>query len=214
MKDIKYLIKFVSKIEYAEQLVSGQLFMRPVSYFHKLEKENGVGQGDLREASILNGVCAYMHTHIPVYCLYTVMGNDITEENTILISQQVIDDFHCKNGYAVLIDFPKFEKSIAGIKSNNYEVLADMVKYTKLTASISKGLLKDSNNTKNIFIKDPFFSYQKEFRIVVCQQVYTDEEKPIYEKIYDFEPSLHECSKVFSISTLMQVDDNYVINLE
>ena len=65
MSDIKYLIKFVSKKNYAEDLVAGKLFMRPASYYHILEQRMGAGQGDLGEAGIVDGICIYKHSHVP-----------------------------------------------------------------------------------------------------------------------------------------------------
>ena len=47
MKEIKYLAKFVSEESFANDLICGNLFMRPVWYFRELEKKNRIaGQGD------------------------------------------------------------------------------------------------------------------------------------------------------------------------
>ena len=35
MNEIKYLIKFVEKEEYAKMLVSGKMYLNTIAYFHK-----------------------------------------------------------------------------------------------------------------------------------------------------------------------------------
>lgn len=211
MSDIKYLIKFVSKKNYAEDLVAGKLFMRPASYYHILEQRMGAGQGDLGEAGIVDGICIYKHSHVPIYCLYAVMKNDIIE-NEILISERCIDDFHCQDGYAVLIDYKKWEPMLSKINTEGYELDAGLVSYHKLSAEDTMALLND-NTPRNLFIKRPFFSYQKEYRIVICNQVYKDNESPINEKTYWFSEPLDESAKIISIPSLTQINGNYVIKL-
>jgi len=41
---IKYLIKFVSKRDYAESLLDGNLFMHTAHYYHELEKKMDLGK--------------------------------------------------------------------------------------------------------------------------------------------------------------------------
>lgn len=209
---IKYLIKFVSKKSYAEDLVRGKLFMRPAAYYHMLEQKKGPGQGDLGEASVVDGLCAYKHSHVPIYCLYAVMENDINDGN-IYISERCIDDFDCQNGYAVLIDYEKLQPLLSQVKTEGYELDAGLVTYYSLTLEDMAYLLND-NTPRNLFIKRPYFSYQKEYRIVVCKQLYKSYEKPIYEKEYWFENPIDVCAKIIPISSLIRIEDNYVLSLQ
>ena len=209
---IKYLIKFVSEKSHAEDLVRGKLFMRPATYYHMLEQKKGPGQGDLGEASVVDGQCAYKHSHVPVYCLYAVMENDINDGN-IYISKRCIDDFGCQKGFAVLIDYKKLQPLLSQVKTGGHELDAGLVTYHSLTLENMAGLLNDKT-PQNLFIKRPYFSYQKEYRIVVCEQLYKENEKPIYEKAYWFENPLDVCAKIIPISSLTRIDDNYVFSLQ
>ena len=69
---IKYVIKFVSTEKYADRLLDGNLFMHSARYYHLLEQENGIGQGDLREGWIFPEIMMYKNIDHPVFCLYTV----------------------------------------------------------------------------------------------------------------------------------------------
>ena len=53
MKEIKYLAKFVSEESFANDLICGNLFMRPVWYFRELEKKNRIAYGTLCDSLCL-----------------------------------------------------------------------------------------------------------------------------------------------------------------
>ena len=102
---------------------------------------------------------------------------------------------------------------LSQVKTGGHELDAGIVTYHSLTLENMAGLLNDKT-PQNLFIKRPYFSYQKEYRIVVCEQLYKENEKPIYEKAYWFENPLDVCAKIIPISSLTRIDDNYVFSLQ
>ena len=62
---IKYLIKFVSEEQHAEDLLDGNLFMYPAGHYHTLE----LGRGDIREGALSDSICFYQYINYPIYCL-------------------------------------------------------------------------------------------------------------------------------------------------
>jgi hypothetical protein len=203
---IKYLIKFVQREEHADMLISGKLFMRPVKYYHNLE----LGQGDKSEAGILDGIAIYKDTTIPIYCLYSVEQDEIVN-GIITINKQLIDDFKCENGYLVVIKYDDFEKCLYTVETNGYELNAGKVTYAYRTMDTLEMLINDKTG-KSLFIKHPYFSRQKEYRIAVAKKVYGINEKPIDSVIYNFATDLKDITTKLSISSLKSVGDNYCIN--
>lgn len=116
MKEIKYLAKFVSEESFANDLICGNLFMRPVWYFRELEKKNRIaGQGDMREGAVFVEEKENQHYYmecfensdVPIFCTYIIYDEDILD-GRVYIPQKVITDFHCQDGYVVLIDYLPF----------------------------------------------------------------------------------------------------------
>ncbi len=200
IEDIRYLIKFVSKYEYAKDLISGKLFMRPARYYHNLEK----GQGDIMEASVISGLCMYKDFDIPIYCLYA----DCESENKkIIFSNKLITDFHCENGYAVVIHFSEFSNLLSQCNTNGYSAYGGLVKYMyKPFENIDYFI--ENKNYSNLFFKDPAFSYQNEFRFIVCKRVSQNQDSVIYTI-----PSIKNFSKIFSVKNIKIVGENRVIYL-
>lgn len=62
---IRYLLKFVSKLEYAQMLVDGKLFMRPASYYRRLE----MGQGDMGEGAVFR-TPVFISIHSALFIVY------------------------------------------------------------------------------------------------------------------------------------------------
>lgn len=207
---IKYLIKFVSKREFAEDLLNGKLFMRPAEYYHRLEK----GQGDFLETAISHSFCIYKHSTVPIYCAYAVDEKDVID-NKILVPSQCIKDFDCEHGYAVLIDYSKFEPLLRKIDSKGYEVVAGLVNYHRLDTDDTFCLIGD-DSVRNCFIKHPSFFYQKEFRIVIEKKVYKAGEKPIdYIEYWISEKLNNEVAKVIDIALETEsIGNNFVIHCE
>ena len=177
---IRYLLKFVFEKAYAEALLNGELFMRPACYYHKLE----MGQGDIYEAALSHDMCVYKHSRVPVFCACAVNDREITDDS-FAVSERCIKDFKCENGYVVILDFQKFEQALSTLLSSGYEVDGGLVNYHKLTFEDMGELIGD-NTARNLFVKHPYFSYQKEFRIVVCREVYKLGDRPVDSIIYRF----------------------------
>ena len=166
---IKYLIKFVSKEEYATSLLDGNLFMHCARYYHMLEEKYGPGQGDLREANIIPDISMYKNVNLPIFCLYSVESEDIFDDK-IVIDKSIIKDFGCEQGFLVLIEYVRFEEAIKHCKTNGYQLDAGPVSYgTPSEELIIKWF--EPGEIGNLFVKHPFFKNQKEYRIVVCKTI-------------------------------------------
>lgn len=205
--EIKYLLKFVSKKSYADDLINGTLYMRPAAYYHRLEE----GQGDMGEAALSHEICVYKHSTLPIYCMYAILGSDMAN-GKVHISRRCIDDFKCENGYIVKIDYQSFKSRLRNVDSSGYHVSAGLVNYHALTQEDTSFLLTDDTE-RNLFIKRPRFYYQKEFRVVVCKQVYQINEQPIDEIRYHFSPTLQGVAQVIAVSSLQQEADEYILLL-
>ncbi len=147
---IRYLIKFVSEYKYAQDLQSGKLFMHPASYYHYLE----LGQGDLREGAISHYNRIYKNSQFPIYCLYSVYDTDINDDGMIAVSESCINDFKCSNGYAVILDFKKFQSELHNLDTKGHSLCGDVVKYHIIQLEETKKFLLD-DTVDNFFIKHP-----------------------------------------------------------
>ncbi len=196
---IKYLLKFVKDKKYAEQLLDGTLYMRPADYYHKEEKGK-IGQNDIREAAVSSMIQVYKHGHCPIYCMTAVREDDIVDGQYI-ISEKCIQDFECETGYIVILKFDIFEERLRTLLSEGYCVCGGLVDYHIITFD-EMGKLMGDDSPKNLFIKHPYFSYQKEFRIVVCKELYNLNEPMIDHKKYFFPSSLRDFAIYRSIPEL------------
>lgn len=161
---IEYLLKFTTKQEYANQLLKGQLFMRPASFYWGLEK----GQGDLHEAAVSPISQIYKNPNFAIYCFSHVDDNNI-EDGKIEIDKKLVDDC-AKNGFVTIIDYKKFEDILFRSDFGGYRLLKDKVEYKKF-GLYDIPILLDSNENIQLFIKNPSFSYQKEYRLVVTYAI-------------------------------------------
>lgn len=161
---IEYLLKFTTKQEYANQLLEGQLFMRPASFYWGLEK----GQGDLHEAAVSPISRCYKNPNFAIYCFSYVDDNDI-ENGKIKIDKKLVDDC-AQNGFVTIIDYEKFKDILFRSDFGGYRLQKDKVKYKKFGLYDIPKLL-NSNENIQFFIKDPTFSYQKEYRLVVTYAI-------------------------------------------
>ncbi len=202
---IRYLIKFVSKFEHAEMLQNGLFFMRPMSYYHYLEQ----GQGDQCEGAVSHSIAMYKNTQWGIYCFYSVDDSEISDDGSICFSKRCIDDFKCQNGYAVVIDYEKFEEILYQIDTQGYQLTAGKVSYRYITFEELADILK-KESLENVFIKRPVFSYQKEYRFVTTQNIPNDEDSMIYKAKTD----LKKISTIVDISTIKQENENYVLSKE
>ena len=203
---IKYLLKFVAEKNHAEVLLNGTLFMRPASYYWHLEQ----GQGDINETAIIPFARIYKHSRLPIYCMYSVMDTDIVD-NTITVSGRCIKDFKCEDGYVVIIDYPQFAKRLKTLKSWGFEVQGKLVYYHVLTNADTTMLLND-NTPRNVFIKHPYFAYQKEYRITVCHEIYKLGQLKLDHKEYEFSTNIRDIAYVQKVPR-PKADGKYILSL-
>ena len=217
---IQYLIKFVSQKAHANALLNGDLFMHSAEYYHHFETE---GQGDKGEASIFSGICIYQGAEYPIYCMSIVYLDDI-KYNQIPINNRIISDFHCKNGYAVVINYSLFQQKIQSLETYGAPHFEHPIEYGNPTFTLSAKWFK-SRSLANIFVKRTYFKYQKEYRIVVCNPLPPRIEKGVFEgtevdfaycdtsRTYHIPGGLHDCATIYSIANLQSDLDNSYITL-
>lgn len=198
---IQYLLKFVARKEYAEMLLDGYFFMRPAEYYHRGEVSK-LGQNDIMEAAVSHQLRIYKHGRCPIFCMSMIQDTDI-EQGKVTISEQCIEDFHCEDGYLVIINFEEFEKKLHTLYSEGYCVCGGPVNYRNITLEEMCKLMGD-NSPKNLFIKHPLLAYQREFRIVVCKELYKINEPAIDEKVYCIPSNLRSIASYVKISSLIQ----------
>lgn len=207
--DIDYLIKFCSKEAYADDLLNGKLFMNAAGYYRSLE----LGQGDPMESAISSHSQIFTNSGRPIYCMYTVKESDILDGEA-LISEQVINDFGCANGWAVIIDYAAFVERLKTLDTGERPLAHNPVRY----GYISDGLMNDlmtKRDCRNLFIKNPYFSHQKEYRIVVganlprrfCKKPlngvmvnWEDTKQPFENVTYSFPKDIRDIARKIKIS--------------
>lgn len=163
--DIAYLLKFVLKGAYIDDLISGHLYMNAVGYYHGLSGE----QGDPLEASMAPGACLYGHTCLPIYCMYTVRENDIVD-NTVKIPMRMIQEFGCADGWIGIVQYDSFASLADRHTTDGGSIYAHTpisygVPGPKLIREIFEGI------PHNLVIKTPKYAYQKEYRIIGSRPV-------------------------------------------
>lgn len=204
---IKYLAKFFSEKNHAQTLINGTLHMRPACYYHNLN----IGQGDIYEACVFPGICIYKNENLPIYCLYSIHDSDISS-NIVKIPKKCITDFSCQDGYIVLIDFLQFKQLLKTVWTNGKNIHFGSVcyQYPKLCGN---NMFLYANNAQNLFIKNPYFSYQKEYRIVVEENILcTDSHTPMAIN-YHFPCTLENITNIFPIPTLPTIGEEYILSL-
>ena len=213
LNTIKYLIKFIPERKYAEALLDGDLFMRCAAYYHQLERQEGPGKGDLREGTIFHNTMIYKYIDAPIYCMYMVEQDDITDGYT-LIKHSVVDDFKCRNGYLVLMEYPQFAEAIKSIYTGGIEMRGGKVQYGIASNEISSHLLNDCT-ADNLFIKDPYFSEQKEFRLIVLDSIPGRASLDIKDlhRTYHIPGGTRAFSKLFYIPSVPSVGNRYLLPL-
>lgn len=199
---IKYLLKLVSKQEYALDLVSGKFFMHSAKHYHNLE----LGQGDPREGWITDGIAIYKNYNYPIYCLFAV-SEDMIIDNTISLPLSMIHEFHTT--HVVIMNFDLFEKKLPSMQTNGYELIGGRVSYGIPSMNTTKAVLT-SNDPLNLLIKHPYFSYQHEYRLIVCQSL--SSEKCDYAE-YCIPQGLQDIADIFAIHELPKDDQNVFLSL-
>lgn len=162
---IAYLLKFVLKGAYIDDLINGRLYMNAAGYYHGLPGE----QGDPLEASMAPGVCLYGYTCLPIYCIYTVRENDIVD-NTMKIPIRMIQQFGGADGWIGIVQYDSFASLADRHTTDDGSIYAHgPVSYgvpgPKLIREIFEGI------PHNLVIKTPRYAYQKEYRIIGSRPV-------------------------------------------
>lgn len=199
---IKYLIKFTEKEKYANDLISGKLFMRPTVAFvkmfydeyFKIFKEYDDDKffyfvknysgciGDFTEARLVGQTGIKANTCIPIFCLTCVGSSQVKYNNSetiIELDKKTVDGFaSCGYKYAVLIQFDEFEKNLLKYL-NDIKTIGGFGKviYSKLQDIESiQDCFSNMKYGKNLLYKNSFFSHQKEFRIYLnhADEKYTE----------------------------------------
>ena len=217
---IKYLIKFVSKRDYAESLLDGNLFMHTAHYYHELEKKYGPGQGDLREGNVIPGIAIYKDADLPLFCLYAVTT---VQDGFISINQEIVRDFKCESGFAVVMDYDCFNNSIPQIETGGYAIRAGLISYGIPTEKLITQFFTD-NNADALFVKHPYFKKQQEYRVVVFKSIprvfirdiatgkeTTEPDTSRMSITYSIPGGLRHCSELFELSTITVSDGFYLI---
>ena len=163
--NIAYLLKFVLKGAYIDDLISGHLYMNAAGYYHGLPGE----QGDPLEASMAPGARLYRYTSLPIYCMYTVRENDIVD-NAVKIPIRMIQEFGCADGWIGIVQYASFARLADRHIAENGSIYAHgPISYgvpgPKLTREIFEGI------PHNLVIKTPTYAYQKEYRIIGSRPV-------------------------------------------
>ena len=222
MKNVKYSIKFVKKKEHADLLYDGTLYMNAANYYAELERISGTrGIGDIREAAISYSKQIQKCPSLYIYCMFAVFDNNIID-NKIKISNEIIKNFECIKGYAVVIEYDKFEKALDKLDSK-YSYCRGLVDYKTITEKDTIKFLT-SNNNDHLFIKHPVFTPQQEYRIVVEENAKREKIEKIYDgincvflgeykpKCFKIMEGLKEFTKIYSLETTIK--DNEFTYLE
>ena len=206
----KYFLKFVSKEEYADYLLSGKLYMHTARYYRDMGRKEGDGQGDSKEGNCFPGLEAFSNIDYPIYCLYTIFENDI-KDGVVTIDKRVVEDFNCKNGYVVVLECNKFEKALEKVETFGYELGGGCVKYAPLAYSEVEESFR-SDCALNLYHKNACFSYQKEYRLVVFKRMDINrDENAGY--VYEMEKDISDFAYKIAVRSLESSEEGYVLRL-
>ena len=164
----EYLLKFVSKEEHAKVFQNGIMYTRPAGYYHYLEN----GRGDEKEASVLENpksIKMYKCAEHPIYCMYSAYKCDISGGYINNIDIRCIENFEAN--YIAIIKFFDMLSVIKELKLKaGCDIQYGIVQYRNRTFEDEFTALT-SKSIDHLFIKSPDFNYQKEFRIVFCENI-------------------------------------------
>ena len=218
LKDgIAYLLKFVPKEAYIDDLINGRLYMNAAGYYHGLPGE----QGDPLEASMAPGVCLYGYSRLPIYCMYTVCENDIVD-NTVKIPIRMIQEFGCADGWIGIVRYDSFTRLADRRIADDGSIYAHGpisygVPRPKQIREIFEGI------PYNLVIKTPKYAYQQEYRIIGSRPVecpllpdedHTDRRIENYAHAeLDLSSSLADFSWKASVPSLEESQDGLMLEL-
>ena len=209
----KYLLKFVSKEEYAKTFQNGIIYTRPAGYYRYLEE----GQGDEYEGNVKpEGFCSpfrnikmYKCEEYSIYCMYAAYEGDIEYGYINGIEKRCIDDFHAE--YVAVIKYDDIIPIISELQAKlECEVCYGTVQY-RIFNGHDAFIALFTPSCNNLFIKRPKFSHQNEFRVVFCEKnPYTMQKNDLggYNMVYDeakeytFSYDAKSKIKIYSVDTM------------
>ena len=219
-EQIRYLAKFVSKYDYVQTFIdNGTLYANPASYFVYSDR---AGQGDIREGALSHKHMIYKNYNLPLYCMMALYDNNF-KDGKLLIDKRIIKDFNCENGFLILINPQPFIETFANyFNKRDIGITFGTVNYYYFKNE-PKMFAKYANDKTNshFFIKTPNYSYQQEYRIVICDPCSPCEYVKLKElgitvptgnyehKEYKICNNMHSFSKVIPIkSSRSKIEDN------
>lgn len=163
--NIAYLLKFVLKGAYIDDLISGRLYMHAAGYYHGLPGE----QGDPLEASMVLPACIYGNYRLPIYCMYTVRENDIVD-NAVKFPIRMIQEFGCADGWIGIVRYDSFARLADRHTTDDGSIYAHgPISYGVPGPKLIREIFEDIPH--NLVIKTPKYAYQKEYRIIGSRPV-------------------------------------------
>lgn len=90
----RYLIKFVSDLECAEELLSGKCFLHSSKRVRPLPRGNADGFGD-------HSIAIYVNGRWTVCCTYAVNADDVDFVGNVRFPKRIISE---RRGYALVLD--------------------------------------------------------------------------------------------------------------
>ncbi len=189
--------------------------MHTARYYHALELKYGPGQGDIREGTIFPNTAVYCNTEMPIYCMYMIKDSDILKGH-VIIDRKVVDAFGCQNGYMVIMPFEAIAKALTKLDTNNSGLVGYEVWYGIPTQRDIEKLF-NSKEALNLAVKHPFFSYQKEYRLIVLKNYTMNElvaNKNADSYTFSLKEPIRRVAKKISICALARNDTGYDIDVE
>jgi len=176
-KSIRYFVKLQSQSKFQKDLVERGLLYMNCAIFYRYNYR-GEKNADPNEAEIFQGFGAIVDGYKPMYCLYSVMEQDITKGNKICLSKSFVKDFVNKETnkvYVTIIDADKFERDFVSYCEKNNKVYAyALVAYGRYNNEMKRLIARERLNV-SLFTKRTRFKEQKEFRFVIYENVSLDE---------------------------------------
>lgn len=168
LTDIRYLIRFFDEEYKVKYLFDNGLFMNAASTYHRIEKDSL--KWDYSEGAVCD-CSAYKNSDRPIWCCSAAFEENIID-NHIVMDTQILDDFNCRNGYAVIFNTSKFLKAIEENPNNLHASSYGLIKYGKRNPG---KILMNNHFASALFIKHPVFKHQQEFRYCIdynCEKIF------------------------------------------
>ena len=169
LTDIRYLIRFFDEEYKVKYLFDNGLFMNAASTYHRIEKDSL--KWDYSEGAFCDCSAAYKNSDRPIWCCSAAFEENIID-NHIVMDSKILDDFNCRNGYAVIFNTSKFLKAIEENPNNLYASSYGLIKYVKRNP---EKILMNNHFASSLFIKHPRFKHQQEFRYCIdysCEKIF------------------------------------------